>query len=66
VQPEGYVIRDRTRRCASPKEGMRQKWGEVQVVLGRRVVARFDLREQAVAWIARNPIPTPEQGAPDA
>lgn len=40
-------IRFRTRRCASPKAGLRQKWDEWQVVDCRRVIARFDTLEQA-------------------
>lgn len=49
---ERFTIRTRSRRCASPKEGHRQAWEEVQVVEGRRrVVARFDFPEQAQAWI---------------
>lgn len=47
-----YAIRERDRRCASPKDGLRQAWSEVQVVEGRKVVARFDLRYQAEKWIA--------------
>jgi hypothetical protein len=47
-----YVIRKRDRVEASPKDGLRQGWTEYQVVLGRKVVARFDLQRQAEAWIA--------------
>ena len=46
-------IRERTRRCASPKEGLKQKWDEVQVVQGRKIVARFDLVEQAQEFVSR-------------
>jgi len=45
-------IRERHRINASPKEGLRQAWTEYQVVQGRRVLSRHDLREQAEAWIA--------------
>jgi hypothetical protein len=48
---KGYVIRERERRCASPKEWERQWWIETQVVLGRSVLARFDFAEQAERWI---------------
>ena len=34
------------------RPGHRQAWTEVQVVEGRRVVARFDFVEQAERWIA--------------
>lgn len=47
-----YTIRERERRNASPKEGLRQVWTEVQVMEGRRVVYRCDLIEQAERWIA--------------
>jgi hypothetical protein len=52
VMGDRYKIRERSRRCASPKEGLKQAWDEVQVVEGRKVVARFDLRSQAERWIA--------------
>jgi hypothetical protein len=46
-----FRIRERERRCASPKEGLKQVWDEAQVWEGRRIVARFDLVEQAERWI---------------
>ena len=52
-QSSDYKIRERERRCASPREGYKQAWDEVQVTQGRRVVARFDLVEQAERWIAK-------------
>lgn len=48
-----YTIRIRTRRLASPPEGLRQEWDEAQVLDGRKIVARFDIREQAERWIAK-------------
>jgi len=57
-----YTIRKRERVEASPKYGLRQGWTEWQVVLGRKVVARFDLERQAQAWIAEQdggPITSP-------
>lgn len=47
----GFTIRERHRRCASPKEGMRQAWDEVQVLRGRRVIFRCDIQSQAIKWI---------------
>lgn len=47
-----YKIRERHRICASPKQGLRQSWDEFQVILGQRIMARFDFREQAEIWIA--------------
>ena len=44
-------IRFRDRVCASPKEGHRQSWSEYQVIEGRTVIARFDLRPQAEQFI---------------
>lgn len=52
-----YTIRERERRCASPREGYRQAWDEVQVCEGRKVVARFDSREQAERWILKQAKP---------
>jgi hypothetical protein len=46
-----FKIRHRERICSSPKAGLRQSWDEWQVVEGRKVVGRFDLREQAERWI---------------
>jgi len=40
-------IRVRDRVQASPPPGMRQGWTEYQVVDGRKVVGKFDTREQA-------------------
>ena len=48
-----YAIRTRTRRLASPPEGFRQEWDEVQVVDGRKVVYRCGHDEEARRWIAR-------------
>ena len=45
------TIRYRERICSSPKPGFRQSWHEHQVVDGRKILARFDLREQAERWI---------------
>jgi hypothetical protein len=42
-----YKIRKRERREASPKSGLDGGWTEYQVVLGRRVMSRWDTREQA-------------------
>jgi len=52
-----YIIRER-QRCGRPPEacGDYVVWNEVQVVYGRKVVWRGDLREHAERWIA-------EQGA---
>ena len=47
-----FTIRERHRICSSPKAGLKQAWDEVQVVDGRKVVARFDLVSQAERWIA--------------
>lgn len=47
-----FKIRYRERVCASPKAGRRQSWGEYQVIDGRKVIARFDLRHQAEKFIA--------------
>ena len=44
------TIRDRERRLASPPAGTRQAWVEWQVLDGRRVVSRHDVRSQAEAW----------------
>lgn len=40
-------IREKIRRCASPKDGLRQKWTEWQVVEGRKVLSRHDTEAQA-------------------
>jgi hypothetical protein len=48
-----FRIRRREMRKASPKEGMRNKWTEYQVLDGRRVVSRHDTEEQARKWLAR-------------
>ncbi len=37
----------REMRCASPKDGLKQKWGEVQVTKGLRVIGRYDTLSQA-------------------
>lgn len=49
---KGHIIRERQRR-GRPKEagGDHIEWTEVQVVQGRRVLARFDLESQAIRWI---------------
>ena len=41
-------LRFRERHNGSPKEGMRQEWDEWQVVEGRKVIGRYDLRSQAL------------------
>lgn len=46
-----FTIRVRTVTTRTPTGPYRGP--EVQVVEGRRVVGRFDLTEQAEAWIAR-------------
>jgi hypothetical protein len=51
---EGFMVRTRRRHCANPRVGFKQAWDEVQVVQNRRVVARFDMQEQALRWIARH------------
>ena len=43
------------RRCASPREGLRQSWTEWQVVEGRRVVSRHDTERQALDAMAKLP-----------
>lgn len=43
----GRRIIEKQRRCASPREGMRQSWTEWQVVDGRRVLSRHDTEKQA-------------------
>lgn len=50
----GFIIRTRERRRASPKEGYPQAWSEVQVISGRKVVARFDFEYQAENWIDKH------------
>lgn len=55
----GYTLRERERCQASPPAGAdmhRQRWTEWQVVHGRKIVSRHDLRDQALRWIARNPL----------
>ncbi len=42
------TLRFRRRTNASPKEGRRQAWEEWQVVDGRKVIGRYDLRSQAL------------------
>ncbi len=44
----GFKIRQRERINSSPKEGLRQRWTEYQVVSGRgKITARYDLLSQA-------------------
>lgn len=43
------IIRYRDRVQASRSAGLRQSWGEYQVVDGRKIVGRYDLLKQAVA-----------------
>lgn len=48
LQPKSkHAIRYRDRVQSSPPRGMRQSWGEYQVVEGRKIVGRFDLLSQA-------------------
>ena len=49
-----FIIRRRERRCASPKEGLRQVWEEVQIVDGRKILFRCDTEEQAARWIGES------------
>lgn len=49
--PTYYKIRERHRLNSSPREGKRQEWVEYQVVLFRKVVARFDTLAQAIKWV---------------
>jgi len=50
INPLGpFVIRERHRIKSSPKPGMRQAWTEYQVVQGRTIVSRHDLRKHAEA-----------------
>lgn len=48
------TIRLRDRVQASPKPGLRQSWSEYQVVQGRKIIHRADLRYQAERWAAKN------------
>ena len=47
-------IRERHRYTASPKAGFDTEWIEFQVVDGRKIIGRFDLREQAEAFVAES------------
>lgn len=46
-----FTIRERRRVQASPPPNHRQEWYEWQVVWGRRVVSRHDIRKQADDWV---------------
>lgn len=47
MKGEGLKIRYREGFRWSPPEGQRQEWREFQVVNGRKIVARYDLLDQA-------------------
>jgi hypothetical protein len=44
---KGLSLRIQPRRAASPQPGHRQAWTEYQILMGRRVVARFPTLKQA-------------------
>ena len=47
-------IRYRERNGWCRSSGLRGSWGEYQVVQGRKVIHRTDLRRQAEQWCADN------------
>ncbi len=47
-----YKIRIRERIDSSPPFGQSQTWIECQVVLGRKIVARFDTYREAEKFLA--------------
>lgn len=61
VKPAMYVRRV-SRLQSSPPRGMRQTWDEWQVVQGRRVLFRHDLRHRAEGWRAWRDVKCPACG----